>query len=239
MQGSLQFGNCKPDINVFNKQSLYDAQYIDAIKNGYECWGGNNRFFSKLNQIENILNSDFTPQSGKVLEAGCGEGVLCREFYKKGYSVTGVDISKVAIDWANRKSELLGMEIKYIHSDLSMPDINFDETYDFIIDGNCLHCIIGIDRQRFLKNLHQMLTPSGIIFISSLSSPDMANHTTIVGGLPYRFIPTEEILLAELENSGFYLIDKVVNRRNEFNHIELFLKKRKNLIFGNASNKFT
>lgn len=90
---------------MFNKQSFYDNQYKSALENGYECWGGNERFIKKLNQCENILHSGFIPKSGKVMEAGCGEGVLCREFYKKGYLVTGVDISKVAIDWAIRKSE--------------------------------------------------------------------------------------------------------------------------------------
>ncbi len=210
---------------MFNKQSLYDARYLLAIENGYDCWGGNDRFSKKLNQIENLMNSDFIPYSGKVLELGCGEGVLCREFYKKSYSVTGVDISKIAIDWANQKNELQGMKIKYIHSDLSKPDISLNDLFDLIIDGNCFHCIIGTDRQNFLKNIYHMLSSSGILFISSLLSHDALNHTTTVDGAPYRFIPTEEFLTAEIKNSGFNIIDKVVHQRDRFNHIELFCKR--------------
>ncbi|MBN1498859.1 MAG: class I SAM-dependent methyltransferase [Spirochaetes bacterium] len=210
---------------MFENQSIYDEKYRQAIRNDQECWGGNERYTCRLKQIQDILKSGIIPAQGKVLEAGCGEGHLCQEFHKKGYDVTGIDFSKAAIDWAKNKNLIHKPDINYIHEDLSKPDLNLNDIFDLIIDGNCLHCIIGTRRQYFLENLYHHLSQSGVLYISSLISNDHDNHTTEIEGIPYRFIPHPDYLKAELENSGFILIKQVLHERDEYNHINMYLHK--------------
>ena len=45
------------------------------------------------------------PKSGeKILDAGCGEGILCRELAGRGVQVVGIDSSKKLIDIAKKRS---------------------------------------------------------------------------------------------------------------------------------------
>ncbi|NMU26928.1 class I SAM-dependent methyltransferase, partial [Vibrio parahaemolyticus] len=77
---------------------------------------------------------------------GCGEGHHCRAFQKLGFEVTGIDISPTAIAWAKEKAKATGIEGKYYTADLTVESFQLPERYDVVIDGNCLHCIIGADR---------------------------------------------------------------------------------------------
>lgn len=57
------------------------------------------------------------PQIGeKILDIGCGEGVMCREISRSGAHVTGVDASKRLIDLARQKSSGIS-NIKYHFGD--------------------------------------------------------------------------------------------------------------------------
>lgn len=210
---------------MYKKQAIYDSIYESAINKGFLGWGGNERLKKANEQIQLILSKPYVPFSGKILELGCGEGNLCRLFYEKGYKVSGVDISSVAIRWANEKNITNETEIKYYHADFSEPGFQLIERFDLIVDGNCLHCIIGNNRHFFLKNAFSNLSDNGIFFVSSLCSKDNKEHTIIKDGEPYRYIPTSKIIKSEIKKAGFEILDINIHNRDEYNHINLFLRK--------------
>ncbi|MDX1358880.1 MAG: class I SAM-dependent methyltransferase, partial [Clostridia bacterium] len=49
-----------------------------------------------------------------VLDAGCGPGLYCERFVKKGLEVSGLDISSNSIAYARRHASENGLDIKYI-----------------------------------------------------------------------------------------------------------------------------
>jgi SAM-dependent methyltransferase len=208
-----------------NTQHIYDSLYQSAIDQGWACWGGDDRIHQGISQLERILSPSFVPKSGYVLELGCGEGHLCRLFSSCGYDVTGVDISAVAISWANDKEQHHHSNIRYLQADLAKPNFELNTSFDLIIDGNCLHCIIGDSRKIFLKNVHDLLVDNGIFFISSLCSKTEQNQILMHDDIPYRFIPTPESITNELANADFMIIETVVHQRSEYDHINLFLRK--------------
>lgn len=212
---------------MYKKQAIYDSIYESAINQGFLGWGGNVRIKKGGEQIQRILSKSYIPSSGKILELGCGEGHLCRLFYKKGYKVSGVDISSVAIRWANEKNILNETKIKYYHADFSEPNFQLLDSFDLIVDGNCLHCIIGNNRHYFLKNVFSNLSDNGIFFVSSLCSKDIYDHTIVKDGEPYRYIPTCDNLKSEVKNAGFEVLDTNIHNRNEYNHINIFLRKNR------------
>ena len=71
----------------------------------------------------------------KVLDIGCGGGLLSEEFAKKGAIVTGVDLSPVAIEAAKKHAEENGLEIDY--RNCSVADIE-DGEFDIVVCAEML-----------------------------------------------------------------------------------------------------
>src|SRR5271157_10892 len=206
-------------LTMHTIQQLYDSLYESAIQQGWSGWGGDDRLAKGSEQVARILAQPYVPGTGKVLELGCGEGHLCRLLAQHGYDVTGVDISSVAICWANEKNDIHHTAIRYLHGDLSRDDFPVIEQFDLIVDGTCFHCILGDSRPVFLKNVYANLSDNGIFFVSSLCSQDADNHITLRDGEPYRHIPTCENLKDEICQAGFVVLDKLTHKRSEHDHI--------------------
>lgn len=212
-------------ITMHSKQPLYDSLYESAIQKGWSGWGGDDRLAEGPKQVACILAQPCVPRTGKALELGCGEGYLCRLLAQRGYDVTGVDISSVAIRWANEKNIILKTNIRYYQGDLCNADFPGLGQFNLIVDGNCFHCIIGESRPVFLKNVYANLSDNGIFFVSSLYSQDADNNITFRGGEPYRYIPTCENLKDEICQAGFVVLVKLTHKRSDHDHINLFCKK--------------
>ena len=85
--------------------------------------------------LEDII-TEYNITKCKVLEIGCGTGNDINYLCKKGFDVTGMDISKNAIDIAEKNNQQ-HKNVKFL-----VGDINEDlpkERYDLIYDRGCLH----------------------------------------------------------------------------------------------------
>ena len=56
----------------------------------------------------------------RILDAGCGQGYLCRLLARKGASVTGVEPAEALIRYALRREERDQLGIEYVQADLSI-----------------------------------------------------------------------------------------------------------------------
>lgn len=204
---------------------IHDEIYAQVKKAGLVGWGGNERMARESEFIERVFSINDVPTVGKLLELGCGEGHFSRRFAQLGYDVTGVDISATAIQWAKEKSLSMKIPGQFYVADLTQPPIEFLESYDVIIDGNCLHCIIGDDRQTFLNLVYTLLASDGVFFVSSLCAKDDQNHYISKAGFAYRHIPSVSHLLAELSSVGFAVLSVKVYEREQYNHITVHVKK--------------
>jgi SAM-dependent methyltransferase len=209
---------------------IYDSLYADAKLKGWSGWGGDSRIATGPGQLQRIVEKGYVPQSGRVLELGCGEGHFCRLLAAHGYTVTGIDISKVAIEWASEKQSS-GDDIAYVRGDLCQSDVLKAEIYDLIVDGNCLHCILESDRMIFLQNVHRLLSEQGIFFVSSLCSKDGKPSIIYRAHRAYRHVPSVISLMGELEEAQFHVLDSEVRERDEYDHISLFAREMPNPSF--------
>ena len=57
-------------------------------------------------------------QAGEGLDIGCGGGYFTRAFVKKGYSMTGIDVSERMLQKAQRRSLQEGVRAEYVLSDI-------------------------------------------------------------------------------------------------------------------------
>jgi 2-polyprenyl-3-methyl-5-hydroxy-6-metoxy-1,4-benzoquinol methylase len=204
--------------------SIYDSIYEKVKHAGWLGWGGDARIAGGPEQVNRILAKRYVPRHGSVLELGCGEGHLCRLLAALGYDVTGVDISSVAIDWALQKQSA-EVFVSFIQADLSRSCVLAGQLFDLIVDGNCLHCILGEDREVFLCNVHRLLSVQGIFFVSSLCSKTDETAILYREGSAYRHVPSVVSLEQELNQANFQILEWEIRERDEHDHISLFAKR--------------
>ena len=117
----------------------------------------------KKNEKKNLCNL-------KILDIGCGGGILTEPLARLGARVTGVDENenaiRVAIDHA-KKSKL-----KIQYKRMSFDKINFDEKFDIILCMEVLEHLNNIDM--LINKVKELLNPKGI-FIGSTINKTMSS----------------------------------------------------------------
>lgn len=100
----------------------------------------------------------------KVLDAGCGEGILSRELARKGTKVTGVDLSNELIEFAKQEEEREPLGIKYFKSSLVSMSYLKDGEFDSVISSLVLHDLEPLDN--VLREIYRVLKNGGKFYIS-------------------------------------------------------------------------
>ena len=100
-------------------------------------------------------NYQFIPRGASVLDIGMGEGRNAVFLATKGYKVTGVDISSVAIEKSLKLARQAGVRIKALHNSVENLKIA-ENSLDAII------CFYFVDR-KISDQLKKWLKPGGVI----------------------------------------------------------------------------
>jgi SAM-dependent methyltransferase len=107
----------------------------------------------------------------RVLDAGCGQGDLAIDLARRGFEVTGFDISRVAIEQARAKAAAAGLSVTFDVQDatrLSLPAAS----YNSIFDSGLLHSLyrIGPDQvDAYLTRLPGLAAPGCAVFVVAVS----------------------------------------------------------------------
>lgn len=95
----------------------WDQRYAESDR----IWSG------RPNQAMVAEVSDLTP--GRVLDVGCGEGADAIWLAGRGWRVTALEVSRVALDRARQHAQSAGVEVQWVHAPLleaSLPPDGFD-----------------------------------------------------------------------------------------------------------------
>jgi 2-polyprenyl-3-methyl-5-hydroxy-6-metoxy-1,4-benzoquinol methylase len=114
-----------------------------------------------------ILSKDFflEKDAKEILIPGIGYGRNAKVFCENGFNVTGIEISKTAIDLAKAEN---GLNIK-IHKG-SVTEMPFDtKTYDGIFCYALIHLLNLNERKKFLKDCFSQLKPNGHMIFTIVS----------------------------------------------------------------------
>lgn len=106
---------------------------------------------------------NFKTKNLKILDVGCGAGILTEPLSRLGHDVSGIDLSNKAIDVAKTRALEQNLQIDY--KNLSIDQI--DQKFDVV---TALEIIEHVDDCKFfLENCLKVLKPNGLMFISTIN----------------------------------------------------------------------
>lgn len=121
----------------------------------------------------------------KILDLGCGGGILTESLASKGAQLTGIDASTALIQTAKRHAALQPDQvhirsIRYVASTLEAWSPDEPESFDLIA---CMELLEHVaDPGALIRHCAQRLKPGGKIFLSTLNRTPLSFLTTIVLG---------------------------------------------------------
>jgi len=105
---------------------------------------------------------------GTTLEVGCGTGADAVFLARRGFEVTAVDLSPLAVERAHRRAELAGVPVCFVLDDV-FEFVRTGERYDFVYDAGFYHFIRRYDLTRYVDLLWRTTRP-GSYFLALVGS---------------------------------------------------------------------
>ncbi len=172
--------------NTINKKEIEKFSKIAE-----EWWNPEGKFkpLHKFNPIrisyikENIietfkLNYNKTPLKNiKILDIGCGGGLLSEPMCRLGAKVTGIDASDKNIKVAKLHSKKNNLRIDYFCS--SPEKFNVKDKFDVILNMEIVEHVEDVNF--FLKSCSKLLKKNGIMFVATLNKTLKSYIFAIVG----------------------------------------------------------
>lgn len=152
------------------------AKLGDYHKNLDPNWSYTPTYLKKMKYVRCFL--DALPKDVRILDAGCGEGVLVEEFRSKGHSIEGLD---------------LNYESEYVNQGniLDMPYT--DNNFDVVIMLDVFEHLSFEDQPKALSEIKRVLVPEGKLLVSI---PNLAHLNS-----RFRFFLRGQLDRTDIENN--------------------------------------
>ena len=150
---------------MHKKESNQESHFDEFA---YDWWNksGHYKLLHRLNPIrlEYIL-SKCNINNKRVLDIGCGGGILSEQLHKEGAEVTGIDSSSKSIKIARQHAEEQNYNIKYINK--SIFDITDLDNFDVIV---CFEMIEHIDKpDKLINKINELGAKKSSLFLSTIN----------------------------------------------------------------------
>ncbi|WP_068083963.1 bifunctional 2-polyprenyl-6-hydroxyphenol methylase/3-demethylubiquinol 3-O-methyltransferase UbiG [Polycladidibacter stylochi] len=114
----------------------------------------------------------------KILDIGCGGGLLSEPMARMGASVTGADASEKNIKVASVHAQENGLEIDY-RAETAEQLVAAGEQFDVVLNMEVIEHVADVDL--FLESCAKLVKPGGLMFIATLNRTLKSYALAIIG----------------------------------------------------------
>ncbi len=178
--------------------------------------------FIKKKLISNFKldSSNLKPlQKLKILDIGCGGGLLCEPLRKLGATVTGIDASSNNINIAKLHAKKMGLDIEYI---CAPPEkLKLKNEFDVVLNMEVVEHVSDVNL--YIKSCSKLIKKKGMMFVATINK-NLKSYVFGIIGAEYilRWLPIgthdwEKFLSPEdLENimtENNFLLDETIGMK--------------------------
>nr|WP_236075290.1 bifunctional 2-polyprenyl-6-hydroxyphenol methylase/3-demethylubiquinol 3-O-methyltransferase UbiG [Mariprofundus sp. EBB-1] len=176
---------CASGIDMISRMQTqhFDAEEIAKFEAMAEEWWDPTGKFKPLHRI-NPLRLDYIARQldmkqAKILDVGCGGGLLAEGMAVRGGTVTGIDRSPKALNIARLHAEQSDVQVEYVENDAELWAESHAEYYDAV---TCLEVLEHVpDVPRTVAACASMIKPGGHFFFATLNRNPVSYVKAILG----------------------------------------------------------
>ena len=150
---------------------------------------------------DNINKVNYAISGNKILDLGCGPGILSKYLSDLGYDVTGVDFAEQMISIARG----IAPKANFIVSDIA--SLELDDKFDGIVLAHFLIHFSKEENIQILNKLHTLMNPDASLFIqfSANLTPGIQDEPLDDTGKlkMWRYSYDEDSMLELLDNCNY------------------------------------
>lgn len=129
-----------------------------------------------LSGLGTVTQNKATPLQGyRVLDIGCGGGILAEALYKLGADVTGIDMAENNIAIARGHAAQNNLDIRYLCQEVA----SLDEEFDLVFNMEVVEHVA--DLESFMLASCEKVRPGGMMFLSTINRTVKSFLFAIIG----------------------------------------------------------
>jgi phosphatidylglycerol:prolipoprotein diacylglycerol transferase len=106
-------------------------------------------------------------EKGKLLDNGTGPGTQAIALAKRGFDVTGSDLSPAAIEYATKRAKKEEAKVTFVVDDVL--DTKLEGPFDVVFDRGCFHVLDPDRRKDYVATMKKLLAKDGHLFLKTFS----------------------------------------------------------------------
>ncbi|KYQ57840.1 Hexaprenyldihydroxybenzoate methyltransferase, mitochondrial, partial [Trachymyrmex zeteki] len=187
-------------VKPMSTVNLKNVEHLSTFKNDW--WDENGPFYDlhlyapfRIKFVrEGLANAGIQMQNAalplegvKIVDIGCGGGILTERLARIGAQVTGIDVSAELLNIAKEHVKLdpnISKRVNYIQTSVEDLCQKERESYDAVVASEVLEHVADV--QLFLKKCVEILKPGGSIFLTT-ENRTIASWLVVIVAAEYIF----------------------------------------------------
>lgn len=168
-------------MSLFTNTDKEEIKKFDDVAQTWWDPKGEMGTLHTINPLRMKFITDALDLSGrKVLDVGCGGGILTEALAKAGAQATGIDLSKESIEAAKIHAKQQGLEVDYRYENVEDTASKHAGEFDAI---TCMEMLEHVpEPNKIIAACSRLLKPGGHAFLSTINRTPKAFLFVIIGG---------------------------------------------------------